>query len=208
MHEPALTRSSSGDQPRGLVLMLHGGAEQNTDPVGDRNRAWLRSWLMMRELRTKFHRAGVDVWLLRYRFVGWNHGHDQLPSPVPDARWALDEVRRAHGDLPVVLLGHSMGGRTAVAVAADPNVRGVVALAPWFPEDEPVEPLTGKHLAAAHGRLDRITFGGATKRFVDRASAVAESTEMFDMGQAGHYMLRRRRVWNRFAVDHALELLA
>ena len=35
--------------------------------------------------------------------------------------------------MPVVLLGHSMGGRTAVAVADDPSVVGVVALAPWLP---------------------------------------------------------------------------
>jgi alpha-beta hydrolase superfamily lysophospholipase len=208
MHEPALTCSPSGDNPRGLVLMLHGGAEHGHDPVDGRSRSWIRSRLMMLETHKELHRAGLDVWLLRYRLRGWNHGHDELPSPVPDARWALDEVRRAHGSLPVVLLGHSMGGRTAVAVADDSDVVGVVALAPWFPEDEPVEPLTGKHLAAAHGRGDRITFGGATKRFVDRAAAVAASTEMCDMGPVGHYLLRRRRAWNRFAVEHAVDFMA
>ena len=37
--------------------------------------------------------AFADVWLLRYRVVGWNHGHAEHPSPVLDAHWALDEVR-------------------------------------------------------------------------------------------------------------------
>ncbi len=207
MHEPALTRSSSGNAPRGLVLMLHGGAEENPDPVGDRNRAWLRSWLMMRGLRSDFHAAGVDIWLLRYRFVGWNHGHAELPSPVPDARWALDEVRRAHGSIPVVMLGHSMGGRTSAAVADDPNVVGVVALAPWFPAGEPVTPLAGKHLAAAHGRRDRITLLKDTDAYVRRATGTAASATLVDMGKAGHYMLRRRRAWNRFAVEQSLAQL-
>ncbi len=123
---------------------------------------------------------------------------------MPDARWALDEVRRELGDLPVVLLGHSMGARTAVAVADDPSVTGVVALAPWLPADEPNRTLTGKHLAAAHGRTDRITSARATREFVRRAEAVAASAEFHDMGRVGHYMFRDIPAWNRFAVDRSL----
>jgi len=208
MHEPALTRSLSGDNPRGLVLMLHGGADKGLDAIDERSLSWRRSRWMMHEIHGDLHRAGLDVWLLRYKVKGWNEGHAPVPSPVPDARWALDEVRREHGSLPVVLLGHSMGGRTAVAVADDPDVVGVVAVAPWLPKDEPVESLAAKHLACAHGRSDKITFAKATARFVHRAAEVAASAEMVDMGRVGHYMLRRRTAWNRFAVDHAVRFLA
>ena len=57
----------------------------------------------------RLNRAGASLWLLRYAVRGWNQRVAAPPSPVPDARWALDEVRSELGDVPVVLLGHSMG---------------------------------------------------------------------------------------------------
>jgi len=204
MSEPHLTRSPGRRTPRGLVLMLHGGAEADVDPVTAHSRPWQRSRLMMAQLQRPFHRAGLDVWLLRYRFTGWNHGHQAHPSPVPDARWALDQVRATHGSLPVVILGHSMGARTGAAVADDPNVRGLVALAPWFPPGEPVEPLAGRHLVAAHGRADRVTHFEATTSFVRRAEAVADFAELVDMDDLGHYMLKGIGRWNTVAHDHTI----
>ena len=106
--------------------------------------------------------------------------------------------------MPVVLVGHSMGARTAVHVADDPGVVGVVGLAPWFPAGEPVQALAGKRLLAAHGRRDRITSYRATRRTVERAREVAASAELHDMGRIGHYMLRRVSAWNDFAVDRSL----
>ncbi|HET6561307.1 MAG TPA: alpha/beta fold hydrolase [Marmoricola sp.] len=201
MSEPHLTRSPCRRTPRGLVLMLHGGAEQNIDPVTAHSRPWQRSRLMMAQLQRPFHKAGLEVWLLRYRFTGWNHGHGSHPSPVGDARWALDEVRAAHGSLPVVVLGHSMGARTGATVADDPNVRGLVALAPWFPPGEPVQPLAGRHLVAAHGRADRVTSFGATTSFVHRAEGVAASVGLVDMAELGHYMLKGISRWNEVALQ-------
>jgi alpha-beta hydrolase superfamily lysophospholipase len=162
---------------------------------------------MQRQIAGQAHAHGVGLWLLRYERRGWNAGAGPVPSPVLDARWALDKVRREHGPLPVVLLGHSMGARTAVSVADDPQVTGVVALAPWLPADEPVHPLTGKRLAAAHGTADRITSFRATEQFVRRAGTVAASTELVDMGRVGHYMFRRLRTWNDFAVTRSLTFL-
>lgn len=207
MSAPQLTRRDVEGQPRGLILMLHGGRADSLAPVDDRSASWRRARWMMTHIHGRANLAGVGVWLLRYQTRGWNARVVNPPSPVPDARWALDEVRRELGSLPVVLLGHSMGARTAAAVASDDNVTAVVALAPWFAADDPVAALAGKHLAAAHGRTDKITSAKATRAFVRRAGKVAASTEFKDMGRAGHYMFRRIPEWNDFAVTRSLSFV-
>jgi pimeloyl-ACP methyl ester carboxylesterase len=204
--EPSLTRHDP-EQPSALVLMLHGGRADGLDAVDDRSASWRRSRWMMTHLTGRANRAGVGLWLLRYGVRGWNAGGGPAPSPVPDARWALDEVRREHGDVPVVLLGHSMGARTAVAVADDPSVTGVVALAPWLPAGEPHETLRDKHLAAAHGGSDRITSARATRAFVRGAERVTASAEFHDMGRVGHYMFRNVAGWNEFAISRSLAFI-
>ena len=190
--------------PRAVALVLHGGAESGEDPVDGRSMSWQRGRRLLRDIARPLNGSGVGIALLRYRVKGWNAGPG-VPSPVVDARWALDELQERHG-LPVVIVGHSMGGRTAAAVADHPAVRGVVALAPWLPPGEPVAPLTGKVLRAAHGRMDRITSASATRAYVDRATRVCDA-EFTDMGDVGHYLLRRMRAWNRFAVDGVRQVL-
>lgn len=190
---------------RALILMLHGGQERSREPVEHTSGSWRRSFVMQHSITRRAHAAGVGTWLLRYRERGWNN--DTAPSPVPDARAALDLVRSELGEIPVVLLGHSMGARTSVRVADDPLVQGVVALAPWLPPSDPVATLRGKALAAAHGSTDKITSAKATARFVERARAAGAETEFHDMGPVGHYMLRRVRAWNEFAITRALGVL-
>ncbi|MEO6509746.1 MAG: alpha/beta fold hydrolase [Nocardioides sp.] len=197
------TRYDASIQPQALVLMLHGGKDRGEQVVDGRSLSWRRSASMQREVARRFQEAGASTWLLRFARRGWNGGVDR----IADARRALDDVRRELGDVPVVLLGHSMGGRTAVHVADDPSVRGVVALAPWLPPGESVTALAGKDLYAAHGRRDRITSARGTAEYVRRASEVAAHTEFHDMGNVGHYLLRERTAWNDFAVDSALRVL-
>lgn len=204
MTAPDLHRLDAPGGTIGVVLVLHGGQPDSFAAVGDDSLSWRRSRWMQEQLAGRAHAHGLSLWLLRYAQRGWNAGAGPVPSPVPDARAALDEVRREHGGLPVVLLGHSMGARTAVAVADDPSVTGVVGLAPWLPADEPVHTLAGKQLALAHGRADKVTSFRATEQFVRRALPVAASAELEDMGRVGHYMLRRRRAWNRFAISRSL----
>jgi predicted esterase len=204
MPHPDLLRHDPVAAPSGLVLMLHGGRAHGHAAVDERSASWRRTRWMMRQIEARLQAADCNVWLLRFGVRGWNAGSG-VPSPVPDARWALEQVRAKYGaDLPVVLLGHSMGARTAVAVADDPSVTGVVALAPWLPADEPVQPLAGRHLAAAHGSTDPITSARQTRAFVGRARRVAASAEFEDMGRVGHYLFRRIPAWNAFAVHRSL----
>jgi alpha-beta hydrolase superfamily lysophospholipase len=203
--EPAFTDVRLPRQTRGLVLVLHGGTQSSEQAVSGTNLSWRRARLLLRGVAGPLADDGIGVVLLRYRARGWNADPRRSPAPVVDARWALDELQRVH-DLPVAVLGHSMGARTGVAVADHPSVRGVVALAPWLPHDDPVEPLTGKVLRAAHGSRDRITSAKATRRYVARAAAVADA-EFTDMGRVGHYLFSGVRRWNAFAVSGLREIL-
>jgi len=204
---PHLTRLDAPGTPHppgAVALMLHGGTPRSGDLVGSRSASWQRSAWMARSIAGRAHAAGVGIWLLRYGQRGWNGGRER----ADDARWALDVVREAHGDVRVVLLGHSMGARVAVRVADDPSVVGVVGLAPWWSFDDPVDRLAGRSLVAAHGRRDRITSFVQTRRFVERARLVATSAELVDMGMLGHYMLGRPDRWNDVAIDSCLRILS
>ncbi|PKH44463.1 alpha/beta hydrolase [Nocardioides alpinus] len=186
-----------------MILVLHGGKPRSSQPIDGRSASWRRALWLQREITPRAHEAGVGTWLLRYRERGWNGGADRSA----DARWALDEVRAAHGDVPVVLLGHSMGARVAVHVADDPSVHGVVGLAPWWSAEDPVHTLAGRTLVAAHGRRDRITSFRETTRYVARATAVAEGADLRDMGALGHYMLSGSARWHDVAIESSLAIL-
>ena len=202
----ALDRRAPESTPRGVVLVLHGGTPRSLEPVGTRSGSLWRMQVLRDALQRDVLKAGHALWLLRYARRGWNGGTAR--GPVPDARWALDEVRAAYGDVPVVLVGHSMGARVASRVADDPSVRGVVALAPWFDGGDPVTALAGKDLVVGHGLRDRITSARGSQAFTERAAAVAARAEFYPLGRAGHYLLYRPRRWNRFALRHSLDVLA
>lgn len=203
MSDPLLTTADVPGDPRAMVLVLHGGKPRSDRVIGPTSASWRRAAWLQRAIVPQAHAAGVGVWLARYRVRGWNGGAD----PVADARWALAELRSAHGDVPVVLLGHSMGARVAVHAADDPSVVGVVGLAPWWSADDPVATLAGRALRAAHGRRDRITSFRETSRYVDRARSVADSVELHDMGGLGHYMLAGSQRWHDVALVSVLEVL-
>lgn len=203
MSEPILTKTAPLARPRALVLVLHGGKPGSNQPVDGRSASWRRALWVQRDIAPRAHAAGVSVWSLRYRERGWNGGAGR----IADARWALDQVRTAHGDIPVVLLGHSMGARVAVHTADDPSVVGVVGLAPWWSAEDPVSTLAGRTLLAAHGRRDRITSFKETARYVERARRVADSAQLQDMGALGHYMLTGSARWHEVAISSSLEIL-
>jgi hypothetical protein len=89
---------------KGSVLHLHGNAANVS------NHLPLVAWLP---------RAGWHVLMLDYRGFGRSTGKPTLDGVVADARTALAWLR-ANGRTPIVVLGQSLGGATAVrAVAAD-----------------------------------------------------------------------------------------
>jgi pimeloyl-ACP methyl ester carboxylesterase len=201
---PTLTEHDSVRSPVAMVLVLHGGKDRSRQAVTGRSLSWQRAAGLARSLGRHLHDDRIGVRLLRYRSVGWNgDGADK----ITDTGWALDRIRDAVGEVPVVLLGHSMGGRTACQAAGRPLVRGVVALAPWLPPDESVAALAGKQLHAAHGRRDRITRARDTRAYVERAAQVASAATFTDMGDRGHYLLTGVHAWNSFAEDRVRRVL-
>jgi pimeloyl-ACP methyl ester carboxylesterase len=196
---PDLGAAGSGSTPPptpppAVVLFLHGGQVKSRKPVRRINLAALRMTYFARALRTD---RPLPQLMLRYRYRGWNATDDDaLPDPVADALEALASIERRLGSVPVILVGHSMGGRTAVRAAAYPTVRAVAAVAPWLPEDEPVEPLRGRSLLIVHGRSDRVTSVELSAAFARRCTEVTAETEL-QLLDDGHAMLRAAADWHR-----------
>lgn len=201
--------SPHGDPTAGVVLVLHGGRPNGHGSADGLPITYLRMVPFGRAIARAGAGRGVDVELLRYRYRGWNSPD---LDPVHDARWALDEVRRRHGpEVPVVLVGHSMGGRTALRVGDDPSVVGVVGLAPWIERDEPWHQLgpraggePGPYVLIAHGDRERMTDPALSLWFARQLATVSDRVARFDVLGDGHAMLRRAGEWHGLVTRFAL----
>lgn len=198
---PALRVLTPGVPVRAVALVLHGGAQHGLTTVRPWGLAYLRMVALARGLLAAGGRSGLEVCLLRNRVRGWN---EPMLHPVLDARWALDRVRARRPGLPVVLVGHSMGGRVALRIADDPAVAGSCALAPWTPRAEPVEPVTGRSVLIAHGTHDTITPAEDSHDYAVRAAAVAARVARFEIASEGHAMLRRPGPWSRLVAEFTI----
>jgi dienelactone hydrolase len=187
-----------------VALVLHGGRERSHAEVKASSLAAWRMRPFARDFAAKGGARGLAVWSLRYRVRGWN-GSER--SPVADASWALDEIARRHGDVPVVLVGHSMGGRTAVHVADHPLVTAACLLAPWLPADSPYETVTGRAVLVVHGRLDTTTSPRASLQWSRQAATVTDRIWRVEVRRERHAMLWRSAVWHRLSTDFMLGAL-
>jgi alpha-beta hydrolase superfamily lysophospholipase len=190
---------SDGRPVSAVVIVLHGGRAHSTAPVRRNNLAYQR----MRPFTNAIHRDtrhhGVAVWQLRYRVRGWN-GDNQ--DPVRDVRSVLRRIADAHpSGLPVVLVGHSMGGRTALYAGGDRNVVAICALAPWIEPEDLVEQLAARLVVIAHGDQDRMTDPGQSRRYAAQAAAAGATVAHFEVIGDKHAMLRRPADWHGLASD-------
>ncbi|MDI5982551.1 alpha/beta hydrolase [Amycolatopsis magusensis] len=202
--QAAVTIRRARGPVRAVVLVLHGGAERGRAAVHPWRLAYLRMVPIAKSVHLATARHGVEVRLLRNRVRGWNApGLDA----VRDARWALGAIHADHPGVPVVLVGHSMGGRVALRVADDPAVVGVCALAPWTPPSEPVAGVRDRTVLIAHGTKDLITNPADSCTFGSRAETVAARIARFEVSDEGHAMLRRSPVWTRLVCAFTLDAL-
>ncbi|MEU4083910.1 alpha/beta fold hydrolase [Streptomyces aureus] len=179
---------------RAAVLVLHGGTVDSKAPLRPWNVARARMQPFVRSVTRAVPDTSTFVGQVRYRYRGWN-GTDA--DPVADVLRALDELTDLVGEVPVVLVGHSMGGRAALRAAASPRVRAVVALAPWCPDGEPVAHLRDKRVIVLHGDRDRVTDPAESFALVRRAAEAGSSASAVRVEGGDHAMLRRARTWHR-----------
>jgi pimeloyl-ACP methyl ester carboxylesterase len=201
---PELRIMAPGSRTTSVVLLIHGGQETSRERVLRRSLPLARMRMFAPAILGAAGKEGTSVALLRNRYRGWNGSR---ADPVEDAGWALEEIGRRFGEVPVVLVGHSMGGRAALRVAGHPAVRGVAALAPWLPDHEPVAQLGGRTVLVAHGDRDSVTSPAASLAYVRRAAAAAERICFWPVRGARHAMLERPGYWHGLVRDFALGVL-
>ncbi len=185
----------------GVVLVLHGGAARS--PGLSVSPAQL-SVLRMVPVAARIARAGAGR-LVVHRLLNSHRGWDAHHTPVMDVAWALGEVRARHGDLPVALVGHSLGGRAALLAADQPLVRSVVALNPWVHPSDRVD-ARGRRVLVVHGLDDRIapaTRSGSLARRIASASPVGYVA----IPGGRHAMLRHGGRFERYATEFVLATL-
>lgn len=190
------------DHPEGVVLVLHGGASKSRMKMTWWRLAVIR---MLPFATTIEHRAGDHLAVLRLknRVKGWNGSRR---DPVQDARWALERIRRVLPDVPVALVGHSMGGRTALALVDEPNVAAVAALAPWI-EGDTRRPRHDIPLLLMHGTRDRMTDPRRTSILARRWDESGLDVEYVPVPDEAHAMLRKPGLWHSTVADFVTRAL-
>ena len=203
MTHARLIDTTAPSAPRGIALVLHGGAARRT-PM--RVSPTQLSVLRMVPIAGRIARAAKGE-LAVLRLLNSTRGWDAHHTPVDDVRWALGEVADRFGpDLPVCLVGHSLGGRAALLAAGEDPVISAVALNPWVYPTEGHLDLTGRRVLVVHGDDDRIarpTSSAAVARDLARTAEVGYVT----VEGGKHAMLRRHGVFDGLAADFAVATL-
>jgi pimeloyl-ACP methyl ester carboxylesterase len=171
------------------VVILPGGAARS------RGQYWSVVDVRLRTLARRLAGAGgadgLAVYLLRYRYRGWN---GERADTLVDTYEALDRIRRAHGEVPVALVGNSLGGRAAFQAAGTSAVRSVAGIAPWLPPTDPVDQLSGRKVLIVHGAKDRSSASAAMSlAYARRARVIVPDLARFEVAGAGHLLLLRER---------------
>jgi pimeloyl-ACP methyl ester carboxylesterase len=198
--QPRLIAVRTPREPRGVVLVLHGGAARREAVAVSPTQL---SVLRMVPIARRIARSRD---LAVFRLLNSRRGWAQGGTPLADVRRALAQVREQYGELPVVLVGHSLGGRAALLASTERGVVGAVALNAYLlPGDETLDP-AGRRLLFVHGTDDRIA---SLPRAQSTADRLARRTEVeFRVVEGGkHAMLRHGATFDRAAADFAARVL-
>ena len=181
---------------KGVVLVLHGGgARRHSMRVSPAQLSVLR----MVPVAARIAQGARDLVVQRLlnSFRGWDSEH----TPLRDVAWAVDQAARRFGpDVPVSLVGHSLGGRAALLACRLPQVRSAVALAPWLHPHEGRLDASGRDVLIVHGDEDRIA---------SPANAAAVARDLGQTARVGyvtvrggsHSMLRHHHVFDAIAAQ-------
>jgi pimeloyl-ACP methyl ester carboxylesterase len=193
-----LVRVGDSEDPEGVVLVVHGGASR-------RGRAMVSpaqlSVLRMVPVARGIARSGrrrLAVYRLLNSYRGWDTSH----TPVHDIEWALGQLAQRHGaEVPVCLVGHSLGGRACVLAAGLPGVRSVVALAAFvYPGDADGLGLRGRQILFVHGLRDRIAPVARARGLAARLAG-PNLVGFVGIRNGKHAMLAEHRAFQRVATD-------
>jgi pimeloyl-ACP methyl ester carboxylesterase len=145
------------------VVCVNGGGRAEVPGTWSTTVEWL-----VEQLAQRF--TGLRFGEVRYRVKSWR----RIDLCVEDALGAIAALEPER----TLMLGFSMGGSVSVRVAAQPSVTGVLAIAPWLPEQLDLSTLDGKRLAIVHGSLDSPLPGipgvtaSSSRRAYERAVAL------------------------------------
>jgi pimeloyl-ACP methyl ester carboxylesterase len=195
--EPRLITTHVPADPEAAVLVLHGGAGRSGNMMVSPTQL---SVLRMIPIAARLAHAGGRR-LAVYRLLNSRRGWDTTHTPVDDVRWALRELgSRFGGELPVGLVGHSLGGRAAILAATQPEVRSVVALAPWVYPNDGDRDLSGRRVLIVHGAQDRIA-RPANSAAVARALGRTADVGYITILGGKHAMLRHHAEFDGLAAQ-------
>lgn len=201
MSEPVLTVAIPSGDSRAVALVLHGGRARSRQSVRARHLSVVRMAPFARSMQVAGADHGLAVARLRFGVRGWN---GELRSPVADVNGALASLSADFPGRPIALVGHSMGGRSAIYVADHPAVRAVVGLAPWIEPSDPWMQLRDRHLLVMHGTRDRMTSARVSAAFVAALQGVARSASYVSIQRESHAMIRRAAVWHEITTRYVL----
>lgn len=200
MTEPRLEGRPAEGPTTAVALFCHGGTVASVEPPRERALSVVRMRAVEQFVSAAAAGRGLATYLLRYRVAGWN---GPAADAHADVRWSLDRLRAEHGNVPIVLVGHSMGGRAVLRAGGEPQVTAVCALAPWTPPGEPVTHLRDRTVAILHGRGDRWVPAGLSADFARRAQEAGAHVARFTVA-GGHSMIRRAHLWHTFVREVVL----
>jgi dienelactone hydrolase len=198
--EPRLEARPATAGTTAVALFCHGGTAASVEPPRERALSLVRMRAVEQFVSAAAADGGLTTYVLRYRLAGWN---GVAADAHADVRWSLDRIRAEHGDVPIVLVGHSMGGRAVLRAGGEVQVGAVCALAPWTPPGESVAHLRDRTVAILHGRGDRWVPAALSADFALRAREAGARVARFTVA-GGHSMVRRAPVWHAFVRDVVL----